>query len=108
MKFDYYILNDDKTITGTNDLKIWSAWFKNTEKRIVQKTAVGEMQVSTVFLGLDHRFAGIGEPLLFETMIFGHTFHPELEGFQERYCSYDEALKGHERAVKLGKLSEDL
>jgi hypothetical protein len=29
------------------------------------------VEVSTVFLGVDHNFFGVGGPILFETMIFG-------------------------------------
>lgn len=54
--------------------------------------------VSTVFLGLDHNY-GIGPPVLFETMIFGG----EHDGYQERYCTWDEAVEGHEVAKKLIK-----
>jgi hypothetical protein len=31
----------------------------------------GNIGISTVFLGLDHRHFGDGPPLLFETMVFG-------------------------------------
>ena len=40
------------------------------EGRFVDHTTVGESEVSTVFLGLDHQF-GKGPPILWETMVFG-------------------------------------
>lgn len=52
--------------------------------------------ISTVFLGLDHSFGG-GTPVLFETVIFG-GIHDQ---FQERYCTWDEALAGHQRAIEM-------
>lgn len=47
----------------------WVATFDDAE-RTVAKTDVGGYHVSTVWLGLDHRFGGKGPPLIFETMVF--------------------------------------
>lgn len=72
----------------------------------VAKTHIGPILISTVFLGYDHRWSNLeGEaPILFETMIFtevsGCTY---FDGFQGRYCSWDDAVKGHKRAVALVK-----
>lgn len=68
-------------------------------------TDLGEAgKVSTVFLGLDHNFSGLENPLdyrpvLWETMIFGGPNDQEMW----RYCSREEALKGHDAAVRLCK-----
>lgn len=65
--------------------------------RSVAKTEIEPgVRVSTVFLCIDHNFLGSGPPLLFETMIFGGP----LDGYQDRYCTWDEAVAGHELAVK--------
>ena len=56
------------------------------------------MRVSTVFLGIDYGF-GAGEPVLFETMIFGGKH----DGFQNRYLTWKEAEKGHKKAMELVK-----
>jgi len=45
---------------------------------------------------MNHTY-GEGEPLLFETMIFGG----EHDDYQERYSTYEEALEGHQRAIQL-------
>jgi hypothetical protein len=58
----------------------------------------GACRVSTVFLGLDHNF-GRGEPLLFETTIFGGP----LDGEMWRYGTYSEAERGHAAAVVQAK-----
>jgi hypothetical protein len=50
--------------------------------------------VSTVFVGLDHNWEG-GDPILFETMIFGGP----LDQYQERYSTWDQAERGHQEAV---------
>ena len=57
--------------------------------------------VSTVFLGLNHNW-GDGEPLLYETMVFGGKLHDETE----RYTTVEQAREGHERMVQRVKDSE--
>lgn len=55
----------------------------------------GEIKVSTVFLFLDHRFKkDRGEPILWETMIFGGS----QSDYCERYTSREEAEEGHKKA----------
>jgi hypothetical protein len=78
-----------------DDLIEWAKSFEG-QNRIVEQTQIGDVKVSTVFLGLDHSFGG-GEPLLFETMIFGG----KEDGFQDRYSTWDEAVEGHKKAVEL-------
>ena len=73
------------------------------EEKIVAKNWFGEIQVSTVFLGIDHSTGG-SLPILFETMIFGG----ECDGYQERFETWDEAVKGHLEACQLAdKVSID-
>ena len=61
---------------------------------------VGDTRVSTVFLGLDHRFED-GPPVVFETMCFGGS----LEGNEERYSTKAEAEAGHARWVQKARES---
>ena len=49
------------------------------------------VRVSTVFLGLDHRWGG-GPPVLWETLVFGGV----LDGEMDRYTSRAAALAGHQ------------
>jgi hypothetical protein len=73
----------------------WAKWFE-TADRIVQQTQIDtDEMVSTVFLGLDHAISG--RPLLFETMVFGGEF----DQVQERYTTWEEAEKGHQRVVEM-------
>lgn len=62
---------------------------------IVEKTKVGDTEVSTVWLGLDHGYGEGHEPVIFETMIFGGQFAGECD----RYCTEDEAKAGHAKWV---------
>ena len=54
--------------------------------------------VSTVWLGLDHRFMSEGPPLIFETMVFRSKKNYSGE-YQERYSTEEEAIKGHKQTV---------
>ena len=93
---DKYILVG-QTPVPCEDVLEWARWFKNADtNRVVAKTAVGEHEISTVFLGLDHRFTGSGQPILFETMIFcHHTPACELDNEMRRYSEWLEAEAGH-------------
>jgi len=76
-------------------------FFRPSKNRRVAETYIfnpygKKIWVSTVFLGLDHNFSGYGPPILFETMIFGGPYNT----YQERYRTWDEAERGHARAVK--------
>ena len=90
----YYLLNDDRT-TEQVPMMVWALGFERAD-RVVGKTTIGDAEVSTVFLGMDHRF-GEGPPLLFETMIFGGEHDEEMW----RYSTWDEAKAGHSHVVSL-------
>ena len=92
---EYYILDNEKNVVSTNDMKEWGQMFNNTDKRRVARTELKDnVEVSTVFLGLDHQW-GDGPPLLFGTMTFGS----EWDECQWRYSTWDEAVKGHNEIV---------
>jgi len=86
-----YILKG-KNPVECNDVMKWARWFESAN-RIVKKTDINKQVVSTVFLGLNHNYDG-GKPLLFETMVF-----PECD-ICERYTTWDEAEKGHNKIVE--------
>jgi hypothetical protein len=91
---DYYIL-EGRTPVKVDSIREWAARFNEGSKRVAF-TTVGDADVSTVFLGLDHSWGG-GPPLLFETMVFGGQYDEE----QWRYSTYDDALEGHLEIVKM-------
>ena len=88
-----YILNGKTPVIEPVLLK-WAEWFEKAERHIA-KTKVGEANVSTIFLGIDHNFTG-GIPILFETMVFGGKLDQE----EERYATWEEAERGHKEMVK--------
>jgi hypothetical protein len=65
--------------------------FEDVSQRIVQKTWINDVEVSTVFLGSNHRYDKSGPPLIFESMIFGGS----MDQHQDRHSTYEEARLGH-------------
>lgn len=68
----------------------WARWFASADRHVAFDR-VGGVEISTVFLGLDHGFGLSPRPILFETMIFGGPFDEE----QRRYTSWADAEVGH-------------
>ena len=90
-----YILVDRMPVP-ISDIHEWAKWMEgNDASRRVAIDFIGGAKVSTVFLGIDYSFGGVA-PLLFETMIFGGP----LDGEQNRYFTWDEAVAGHNEMVK--------
>jgi hypothetical protein len=99
-----YILDGHKPVLEPDVLK-WAQWFEKAERHVawdllesmVEGPHAGEeVQVSTVFLGIDYSFSG-GTPILFETMIFGGPMDED----QDRYHTWEEAENGHQRLLFL-------
>lgn len=67
----HYTLDDDGNPVPCS-FDDWIAWLQHNDYphtvAFDQITAV--VHVSTVFLGIDHRFTDAGPPLIFETMVF--------------------------------------
>jgi hypothetical protein len=67
-----------------------------TEEWRVKFSEQGDVQVSTIFLGIDHRFVGNGPPLLFETLLrVAGESHDMV-----RYSSWDDAVTGHDALAR--------
>jgi hypothetical protein len=65
------------TPVAVDDLIDWAQSFEGVKRRVAFDK-VGNSEISTVFLGLDHSF-GRGAPLLFETMVFGGELDQEMK-----------------------------
>jgi hypothetical protein len=57
-----------------------------------------EWEVSTVWLGVNHNFAGDGPPIIFETMVFGSG---DGDQWMQRYATEAEARAGHAETVTI-------
>jgi hypothetical protein len=77
----------------------WSAWMESGHRVVChdrmesyEGPKEGAIFVSTVFLGVDYNFAGVGPPVLWETMVFQGL----LDGYCRRYTSKEAAYEGHQ------------
>jgi hypothetical protein len=104
---DFYLLDKNKQPYKVEMLK-WAEWLESDyREKHVRHTYINlyDVRISTVFLGMDHGYPQWShhpknyKPVLFETMIFWNHKH-ELDQYQERYHTWDEALAGHRRAVR--------
>lgn len=94
---DNYILDKYKMPVKEPDLIHWARWMEKKD-RIVKQEMVGDVKVSTVFLGIDHNFSHEGPPILWETMVFGG---PHDQEWMDRCSgSIEQAEAMHERMVE--------
>jgi hypothetical protein len=80
----------------------WAALMEANLDRHVADDMVGQVRVSTVWLGLNHNW-GLGPPLIFETMVFGGTMDED----QWRYPTEAAALAGHDQVVTMVRQAEE-
>ena len=83
----------------------WGSLFEDPKYRFVAFDNVGDLVVSTVWIGLDHRLQTFdpGPPLIFETIVF-HVPQGDdnwISKMHERYPTLDDAIRGHERILGL-------
>lgn len=55
----------------------WCRGFEKAERQL-ERTKIGRVTVSTIFLGLNHRW-GDGPPILWETMVLGGRFKGRMD-----------------------------
>jgi hypothetical protein len=99
---DRYILDSRGKPVPMDDLGVWGQWMQEANRCVAFDTTPKGMKVSTVFLGLDHRFISRGAPILWETRIFGGA----EDGYQRRYTKRADAVRGHATALKLALAAE--
>ena len=93
----YYIL-DENGNPVIADIMEWAQWFDKHKYRIYNDT-VGDSEISTIFLGMYH---SLGEPKLWETMVFGGKF----DQMRVRCSgSLEQAEAMHTRMVEMVKRS---
>ncbi|MBK3333517.1 hypothetical protein [Burkholderia pseudomallei] len=91
-----YVL-DGKEPRRASSVLEWMHWYANAD-RTVALTRIDEMDVSTVFIGIDHEYSphGVrydGEPMLFETAVFATTTARVVRAF--RHPTWAEAERAH-------------
>ena len=123
-----YIL-EGKIPVPCEDLITWARWIEIPTNRIVKQQFIGDLWISTVFLGLDHNMLfPDSPPQLFETLVFrdstdedrremealavrvGYTGkvtcprHVQVDdGYSSRSATWEMALEEHAKAVKWAK-----
>lgn len=99
----YYKLVHRKPVPLADEMEAAKAFSgRNMNQRRIRSHYYGDVQVSTVFLVIDHNSSDTGRPVLFETMIFGGKH----DGYQTRCCTHRDALGMHKvaRWVAEGKV----
>lgn len=82
--------------------KLYDFNYKMVAKSIID--VEGTIEVSTVWLGLNHQWLPDRPPLIFETMIFGGPLDRECW----RYSTEEQALVGHAEVVRLAELEQQV
>ncbi len=97
----YYVLDDSKNVIIANRRKSID-FFEDDKNRLVARDKMKSGIVSTIFFNedIEPRKEKVS-PTLFETMIFTGP----LDGYTEKYSSYDDAINGHKRAIAVLKNS---
>lgn len=100
---NFYILDNRKPVR-IEHMDAWMAWMDNSDRRVAS-TKMGDVRVSTVFLGIDHYWeAAEGTLALFETMVFGGM----LDGNVERSSTWEDAEAVHEEMCEAVKSLEEI
>lgn len=85
----------------------WARLCEDDDYKIVKQEDVGDYFVSTVWVGLNMAFWREMPIKIFETMIFVKDKEQKrkdpIDGYQDRYSTEEEAIEGHEKAVKIAK-----
>jgi hypothetical protein len=96
MLLRHYILDENGKPVQEPDLLTWALWFETAERHVAL-TEIGDIKISTVFLGIDHNYGFDKDPtpVLYETMVFGGALDEDMR----RYCTREEAQAGHAELV---------
>ena len=101
---EFYKLDENKNVKPCTAAQ-WAQQLEdmrsNNSKHVADE-CIGDIRISTVWLGLDHGFnlhnSKNYRPLVFETMVFKDG--NGLECYCRRYSTWEEAELGHERAIQ--------
>lgn len=90
----YFILKGKRAFKCA--IEEWVKWnLDNPKGRRVALTTIGDIKISTVFLGLNYT-PWLKKTPLFETMVFGGKLNLE----RDRYSTWAQAKAGHRKMVK--------
>jgi len=94
-----YVLDKQGNPRVEPDVIKWGVWFSESQaQRRIAYDCVGDIVISTVFLGIDHALPN-QLPILFETIVFKGELY-DVPVAEARYHTKEEALKGHANIVR--------
>lgn len=99
MRMGFWILEGRDPVYIGDDYNRLLDFTGGRPSKPIKETVVGPALVSTIFLCTDHNWRDEGPPVLFETMIFGGF--PEIDLYQSRCSTYDEAEREHRYACQV-------
>lgn len=96
-----HVLHGKIPIPEPNTLR-WAKWLEEADRQVAL-TELGDVMVSTIFLGIASHFTEDG-PVIFETMVMGGPHHRTLI----RTCTWEAAEECHAVMVKNLRQEMDL
>ncbi len=92
----YYILDEGGNPVSAT-VEQWGYWLEDAGiLRMVDFTQIGEIEISTVFVGLNPHPTSDQKPKLYETAISGGL----LDGHSWKYSTKQDAIDGHRQALR--------
>ena len=99
----YYIFDEQGQPIPTENLAAMSDLLSHPEKRRVGKTTIRfrgmEVDVSTIFLVMNHDHSFSRFPVLWESMTFTSDC-ARVDEWQDRYRSREDAIEGHKEMIR--------
>lgn len=90
---DYRIRFYDPYGEELPDVYAWSRAMEQVDKRVARTRFANGVELSTIWLGLDHNYVPRGRPLIYESMVFGEGSLLDLD--IQRYSTLAQAWAGH-------------
>lgn len=97
MSLNYFILDENNNPINTESIVSWSCWML-TFNRFIKTTILGDVKISTEYLGIGIDYKLIPAPLLWKT-----TIHSKKNGqiWERLNASHKFALHSHRHAIKV-------
>jgi hypothetical protein len=101
MKTIYYILSNTGQVIKCKKFSAWPNFMSSIDGRIIAEDNIGNVTISTVFLGINNSCDESEQPKIFETMVFGGL----LNGTESHCATLKQAKAMHKKMVQRVKQS---
>ncbi|MEH2032236.1 MAG: hypothetical protein V7K67_21740 [Nostoc sp.] len=96
----YYKLQGQSPIIAESFLD-WCLWMASADTRVMVND-IYNVNISTVFVGINLDPQQSGEPMIFETLVMGGV----LDGKRNHWSTWEQAMQGHLKiCAQISKLS---